>query len=500
MEKILESCKQVFDKCSRPFGISKVILDEDGKPLDAIVQYLNQAMAESAQCKPEDMVGQHIYEMWPDGNYEWLEHFYRAAYFGESTEFETVNIAYKTFMNVITFPVAEGYCAYEIQDVTTWMEYSHPALESMSAGMFYYGPHTHYMMLTESTCECCGIDQLYVDVKDFAYAVFDEPAATAVYNNIVNTDSEYDRVLLEEQAKNGKWIRVSMSRSASPSKFSIGFVEDVTSLREAEESSARRSEIIESLSSEYFAIYMVNLKADHITPYLLRNDAAKFYGSLIDENTKYTSFMEEYCKNYVVSDDLNDEALELTNRDYLLAKLQEAGEGFTIVVKRRFGSEDQFIELRMIKVASAKDDYILAARNINHEMKDQLHQKETLQSALTLAQHASQAKTTFLTNISHDFRTPLNSIMGFSHLALETLDDKEGVRDILGKILLSSEHLLNLVNDILDVSRIESGKVVLEKQPIDLQQFSTELLNSFLPQAIENNLEFNLDTSGIKHF
>ena len=95
-------------------------------------------------------------------------------------------------------------------------------------------------------------------------------------------------------------------------------------------------------------------------------------------------------------------------------------------------------------------------------------QKVALQNALDLAEHASQAKSTFLTNMSHDFRTPMNSISGFASIALDHLNDTDRVRDCLRKIMLSSDHLLSLVNDILDVSRIESGKMSFNEDIVSL--------------------------------
>ena len=78
-----------------------------------------------------------------------------------------------------------------------------------------------------------------------------------------------------------------------------------------------------------------------------------------------------------------------------------------------------------------------------------------------MAQSASRAKTAFLSNMSHDIRTPMNAIIGFAGLAASHLDDTERVRDCLATISQSSEHLLSLINDVLDMSRIESGKMTL---------------------------------------
>ena len=85
------------------------------------------------------------------------------------------------------------------------------------------------------------------------------------------------------------------------------------------------------------------------------------------------------------------------------------------------------------------------------------------------------AKSTFLSNMSHDIRTPMNAIIGFTTLAVSNIDNKEKVRDYLGKILASSNHLLSLINDVLDMSRIESGKIHLDETEVNLSDVLHDL-------------------------
>ena len=100
---------------------------------------------------------------------------------------------------------------------------------------------------------------------------------------------------------------------------------------------------------------------------------------------------------------------------------------------------------------------------------------EALREAVSAAESANRAKSTFLSNMSHDIRTPMNAIVGFATLASNNVADKEKVRDYLGKILSASNHLLSLINDILDMSRIESGKLQLEETEVNLSQVYREL-------------------------
>ena len=97
-------------------------------------------------------------------------------------------------------------------------------------------------------------------------------------------------------------------------------------------------------------------------------------------------------------------------------------------------------------------------------------QRADLEDALAAAQHANRAKTTFLNNMSHDIRTPMNAIIGFTSLVAAHIDNTEQVRGYLTKIATSSNHLLSLINDVLDMSRIESGKVKIEEKESSLPE------------------------------
>lgn len=114
------------------------------------------------------------------------------------------------------------------------------------------------------------------------------------------------------------------------------------------------------------------------------------------------------------------------------------------------------------------------------------------------AQAANEAKSQFLTSMSHDIRTPMNAIIGMTSIASTHLDDKERVKDCLGKISTSSRHLLGLINDILDMSKIENGKIVLNEEPICLADFMHDFVSIIQPQIHSKQLELDLSLLGIR--
>jgi len=120
-----------------------------------------------------------------------------------------------------------------------------------------------------------------------------------------------------------------------------------------------------------------------------------------------------------------------------------------------------------------------------------------LQDALAAAQHANRAKTTFLNNMSHDIRTPMNAIIGFTSLAAAHIDNTEQVQDYLSKITTSSNHLLSLINDVLDMSRIESGKVKIEEKETSLPEIMHDLKTIVQADITSKQLEFYIDTADV---
>ena len=134
------------------------------------------------------------------------------------------------------------------------------------------------------------------------------------------------------------------------------------------------------------------------------------------------------------------------------------------------------------------------------DMQEQLdEQHQQLEEAVEQAQSANRAKTAFLTNMSHDIRTPMNAIIGFTTLADSHIDHPEEVRDYLQKISVSSSHLLSLINDVLEMSRIESGQMELQERDCSLQEILYDIKTIVQADVITKRLEFFIDTVDVKN-
>ena len=122
---------------------------------------------------------------------------------------------------------------------------------------------------------------------------------------------------------------------------------------------------------------------------------------------------------------------------------------------------------------------------------------QALSDAVAAAETANRAKSTFLSNMSHDIRTPMNAIIGFTTLAISNIDDKDRVKDYLAKTLASSNHLLSLINDVLDMSRIESGKIHLEEVEVNLSDVLHDLKTIVSGQIYAKQLELYMDATDV---
>ena len=163
-------------------------------------------------------------------------------------------------------------------------------------------------------------------------------------------------------------------------------------------------------------------------------------------------------------------------------------------VHLKTGEKRRFHNIAMGSEVNGKKKYILVMSDRTADWK----MNQALSEAVRAAETANQAKSTFLSNMSHDIRTPMNAIIGFTTLAVSNIDDKKRVRDYLGKILSSSNHLLSLINDILDMSRIESGKIHLEETEVSLSDVLHDLKTIISGQIYAKQLDLYMDAMDVK--
>ena len=138
----------------------------------------------------------------------------------------------------------------------------------------------------------------------------------------------------------------------------------------------------------------------------------------------------------------------------------------------------------------------LGFTDIDTEMREHMSQSHALSDALTAAEEASKAKTAFLSNMSHEIRTPMNAIIGLDSIALNDPDISAQTREYLEKIGVSANHLLMLINDILDMSRIESGRLTLKNEDFSFSKLLEEINTMFSGQSTDKGVQYNCHIKG----
>lgn len=270
-------------------------------------------------------------------------------------------------------------------------------------------------------------------------------------------------------------------------------------LNATEQSNREMSEqlaIVEALSHDYTNVFAVNKEKDTAKIVKLEGYVTKGLKKDSVEEHPYAPILEQYIHDRVHPEDREylTEALAL---DKVKEQLETNTE-YTGSYRIQVDGENHHFQYTYVKVGEEtpeQDGFILVGfRNIDEMIRREHEQKEMLAEALAQAQYANNAKTTFLNNMSHDIRTPMNAIIGFTSLAVTHIDNKAQVQDYLGKIMTSSNHLLSLINDVLDMSRIESGKVKIEEKEVSLPDIMHDLKTIVQADVKAKQLEFYIDT------
>ena len=244
-----------------------------------------------------------------------------------------------------------------------------------------------------------------------------------------------------------------------------------------------RDELFQKLSMNVDDVFLMldakTYQADYVSP-----NVEKLLGITV----------EQIHKDICILGKLYSEKQEDPEKNYLEEiQVQEQREWDFEYVHLKTGEKRWFHNIAMGSEVNGKKKYILVMSDRTSDRK----MNQALSEAVRAAETANKAKSTFLSNMSHDIRTPMNAIIGFTTLAVSNIDDKKRVRDYLGKILSSSNHLLSLINDILDMSRIESGKIHLEETEVSLSDVLHDLKTIISGQIHAKQLELYMDAMDI---
>ena len=267
-------------------------------------------------------------------------------------------------------------------------------------------------------------------------------------------------------------------------------------LKQTREMEVQR-EIIEGLGSEYYSVLLVNPDTDEVAVYRAEEAEGR---AVAEYFRRYDNCWSKGIQAY------SEELITEASRGEFLEKLslkhiQAGGKEYSFTYEKRTAGGIIYLQDRVSFVHEKGGGLVavVGTRNVDDLIKKERQQEMALKAAFDAAEAANRAKTDFLSNMSHDIRTPMNGIIGMTAIAAAHIDDKERVQDCLKKTTQASKHLLSLINEVLDMSKIESGKVDLQEEEFNLSDLIENLLTMTNAQIKEHRHELSVNISGVTH-
>ena len=259
----------------------------------------------------------------------------------------------------------------------------------------------------------------------------------------------------------------------------------------------QQSKMIAALASDYWSVYYLELDKDEGVCYQSHADLGES-GLRVGERFKYLSAVTAYANRYITEQYL-DEFLRFVQPESIINGLKKRNViSYTYMVKRQGKESYETARFAGVRNKSDKEgqvSYSVGACFVDSdaETRRAMEQQQALNDALSAAEEASKAKTAFLSNMSHEIRTPMNAIIGLDSIALNDPDISERTREYLEKIGSSAEHLLGLINDILDMSRIESGRLTLKNEEFSFRKLLDAVNTMFHSQCQDKGLTYRFN-------
>ena len=379
----------------------------------------------------------------------------------------------------------------------------------------------YYVNLEQNTFDAFKVEASLMTAFEQSQT-WDELIKFFVDNYVVEQDKQkvtdfYDRAYITEKLKgletelrqecrivlNGeeRWVsNVVMRGEIEDSEYAMIFLRDIT---ESKAETARRMQMASDNASMDLLIKSMVRLLDRFVVCDLENDRYRFYnlqGEMIYAPTgTYHDFVEQVVAKYKTLEPL-DALAALFSPENIRKNLQDEND----IYKFEYCSIDEntykiasFIPLEWDGTKLVKA--LLASMDVSQEKKAEIESHKALKEAYRAAENASRAKTEFLSNMSHDIRTPMNAIVGLTAIAGANIESQDRVVECLGKITKSSRHLLGLINEVLDMARIESGRMSLAEEDFSLPELVDNLLTLTKPAIDEHHHQLEVHVEHIEH-
>lgn len=261
-----------------------------------------------------------------------------------------------------------------------------------------------------------------------------------------------------------------------------------------------RAYIINSLSRMFFATYYVDLVKDTFTTITQIDEV----GSILKNERVYSQGIELYCQNFIQVKDRKG-YLEKISYENVIKNLSVDHPILSVEYRKLPDDKGNYSWIRATIVLAQTSPEgkplkaVYVAQDITESKMKEARENRALQEACELANQANASKSEFLSRMSHDIRTPLNAIIGMTAIASTRLDDQKRIMDCLNKITISSKHLLALINEVLDMSKIESGKMDLVEEEVNISDLIQELVTVVKPSVEAKKHDLKVRIVNIDH-
>lgn len=378
------------------------------------------------------------------------------------------------------------------------------SLENTDICTFWYFPQEKLITVNERTARIYQCKRIYTDMPKSFADDFVHPATQSTFFELYHKIDAGERTAQASFSSLDRknWVTVTLTTVSRdmlgrPAK-AYGIVQNISELKlqEAEYHSNRRmlSGIIDALSNIYMFNYFIDLETlefiqitgpDYITSILgTRGDvvpAFEMFASTLIEDSYKESF-RAFVDVHTLADRIG--SLQNISLEYSSLRKGWCRASFIVVSRDPFGAPNRV-------------EFVV--ENISAQREKELEDQRALAQAYEAANKANASKSAFLNNMSHDIRTPMNAIVGFSAIAAAHIDDRERVQDCIAKITASSRHLLSIINEVLDMSRIESGKIQIQEQEANLPAILHDFMSMIQDQIRVKGLELYIDTMDLTH-
>ena len=260
------------------------------------------------------------------------------------------------------------------------------------------------------------------------------------------------------------------------------------------EKERHNQELVQALSVDYNLVCFFELELGKGITLQVSDDHMHMFEPILQGELLLEERMEDYIQKFVYEEDrgmLRKAASRSSLKEELLNKRV-----YSVNYRTLWNGEMRYFQMKAVRTGAWEDGQgvVVGFRSVDAEIREEMEKKNLLEDALMQANRASKAKSVFLSNMSHDIRTPMNAIVGFTALAITHIEHKERVEEYLKKIMTSGNHLLSLINDVLDMSRIESGRMHLDEKECSLPEILHGLRNILQADVHAKQLELYIDT------